>query len=61
MSWIENSCRNLFGKDKSKKRSYPMLKMVNPDRIVMDMAAFRKSKAVQEQAKAARKSGLRGG
>lgn len=56
MSWTMNIFRNFFGIKKSKKRDYPMLKMVNPDRVVMDMKAFRKSKVAQEQAKAARKS-----
>lgn len=59
MSWTMNIFRNFFGKKKSKKRDYPMLKMVNPDRVVMDMKAFRKSKIAREQARAARKSFLK--
>lgn len=59
MSWIMNIFRNFFGKKKSNKRDYPMLIMVNPDRVVMDMKAFRKSKVAQEQAKAARESFLK--
>ncbi|MEF1285849.1 hypothetical protein QTN94_18465 [Vibrio sp. M250220] len=59
MSWIMDIFRNFFGRQNSTKRDYPMLKMVNPDRVVMDMKAFRKSKAAQEQAKAAREGYLK--
>lgn len=49
--------QRIFGKnERKKKREYPLLKMVNPDLIVMDMEAFRRSVKVKEQAIAARNS-----
>ncbi|TDM54673.1 hypothetical protein [Aliivibrio fischeri] len=58
MSWIMTIFERFFSNKivKETKRKYPTLKMVNPDLIVMDMKAFRNSKAVQAQAKAARES-----